>query len=214
MRQTYKIHMDGKVLILLDDELLSEWGSTPNQLALPYRGNKNSLFQFLDTLEKSNRFESIVLYSHDVKTLYSDLKSLLLWIPAAGGIIENDKKQILIIFRKGHWDLPKGKLDALETAKSAAIRECSEETGLTNLYLENKIDETWHLYRENDGQRALKKTKWFSMHYSGNEILQPQTEEGITELKWLTPAEALNLQPMYDNIRIVIQKYLQEFWEK
>ncbi len=193
----------------MNEDLVSESGPGSNQLALPYRGIKNTLFQYLDTLEKSSRFESIILYSNDVGTLFEDLKSLVMWIPAAGGVIENKDGQILLIFRKGYWDLPKGKLDSQETSKGAAVRECEEETGLSNLLLGKKIYETWHLYREKNNQRALKKTKWFAIQYNGDQLPIPQHEEGITEILWTTPENALSKNPMYENIKSVIQSFIK-----
>ncbi len=192
----------------MNEELLSESGPGNNQLALPYRGIKNSLFQYLDTLEKSSRFESIKIYSDDVKTLYTDLKSLMLWVPAAGGVIENSKGEILLIFRKGFWDLPKGKLDGMETSKSAAIRECIEETGLKNILLGKKIHETFHIYREKKDQRALKKTKWFAMSYNGDKPPRPQKDEGITETIWIAPDKAMLKVPIYENIKNVLQSFI------
>ncbi len=193
----------------MNEDLLAESGPGSNQLALPYRGIKNALFQYLDTLEKSNRFESIMLYSNDVATLFDDLKSLLNWVPAAGGVIENNNGQILLIHRRGFWDLPKGKLDAQETSKGAALRECSEETGLNNLLLGKKIYESYHLYRENNGQRALKKTKWFSMQYTGDKIPEPQLEEDITDVMWMAPEQALLKEPMFQNVRSVIESFMR-----
>lgn len=193
----------------MNEDLLAESGPSSNQLALPYRGIKNVLFQYLDTLEKSNRFDSIILYSNDVNTLFEDLKSLVMWVPAAGGVIENKEGQILLIFRKGYWDLPKGKLDTQETSKGAAIRECEEETGLSNLFLGKKIYESWHLYREKNEQRALKKTKWFAMNYKGDQLPKPQLEEGITEIAWVLPEQALLKEPMYVNIKAVIESFMK-----
>jgi 8-oxo-dGTP pyrophosphatase MutT (NUDIX family) len=193
----------------MNEDLVSESGPGSNQLALPYRGIKNTLFQYLDTLEKSSRFESIILYSNDVSTLFEDLKSLVMWIPAAGGVIENKQGQILLIFRRGYWDLPKGKLDSQETSKGAAVRECEEETGLSNLYLGKKIYETWHIYREKNNQRALKKTKWFAIKYHGEKMPIPQQEEGITEIIWTTPEQALLKEPMYENIKSVIKAFVE-----
>jgi 8-oxo-dGTP pyrophosphatase MutT (NUDIX family) len=192
----------------MHEDLLAEFSQDANQLTLPYRGTKNTLFQYLDTLEKSSRFQSIILYTNDVKALFEDLKSLLILIRAAGGVIENKDADILLIFRKGVWDLPKGKLDTQETSKIAALRECEEETGLSNLILGDKIYETYHLFRDN-GQRALKKTKWFAMNYYGDKLPQPQTEEGITEIIWISPKGALLKEPMYENIKVVIRSFME-----
>jgi 8-oxo-dGTP pyrophosphatase MutT (NUDIX family) len=193
----------------MNELLLSESGSESNQLALPYRGLKNSLFQYLDTLEKSKRFQSILIYSDDVKTLFEDLKSITTWIPAAGGVIENAEGKILLIKRRGYWDLPKGKLDRGETSKSAAIRECIEETGLGEILLGPKLHETYHIYRENNNQRVLKRTKWFAMNYNGSKQAIPQSEEGITQIVWEQPDQALNYTPMFENIKNVLRTFIQ-----
>ena len=56
-------------------------------------------------------------------------------IEAAGGIIISEKGELLMIFRRGKWDLPKGKIDQGETPPQAAIREVKEETGLSMVEL-------------------------------------------------------------------------------
>ncbi|MFM8758223.1 MAG: NUDIX domain-containing protein, partial [Methylophilaceae bacterium] len=42
---------------------------------------------------------------------------------AAGGLVENELGQVLMIFRRGKWDLPKGKLDPNESIDECALRE-------------------------------------------------------------------------------------------
>ena len=54
---------------------------------------------------------------------------------AAGGLVTNDKNELLIMFRRGKWDLPKGKLDEGETIEACALREVREETGIEHLEL-------------------------------------------------------------------------------
>jgi 8-oxo-dGTP pyrophosphatase MutT (NUDIX family) len=51
-------------------------------------------------------------------------------IKAGGGIVVNEQNEVLLIYRRGKWDLPKGKLDDGETIEECALREVKEETGL------------------------------------------------------------------------------------
>ena len=51
-------------------------------------------------------------------------------VVAAGGLVTNDKNELLTMFRRGKWDLPKGKLDEEETIEACALREVREETGI------------------------------------------------------------------------------------
>jgi 8-oxo-dGTP pyrophosphatase MutT (NUDIX family) len=105
-------------------------------------------------------------------------------IQAAGGLVNNQKNEILLIFRRGKWDLPKGKLDKGEKLEDCAIREVEEETGLKNIDLAGPLMITYHTYHE--GSRfILKESHWYKMKVSGDQQLVPQTEEDIHEIKWV-----------------------------
>ena len=54
-------------------------------------------------------------------------------IKAAGGFVVNDEDQLLMIHRRGAWDLPKGKIEPGETPEKAAIREVGEECGIDQM---------------------------------------------------------------------------------
>jgi 8-oxo-dGTP pyrophosphatase MutT (NUDIX family) len=105
-------------------------------------------------------------------------------VQAAGGLVKNKDREILLIFRRGKWDLPKGKLDKNETILDCAIREVKEETGLTKIKAGKAIDITYHTYTE-FGKHILKESHWYMMYVKGEEILTPQVEEGITEIRWV-----------------------------
>jgi 8-oxo-dGTP pyrophosphatase MutT (NUDIX family) len=108
-------------------------------------------------------------------------------IKAGGGLVENEKGEILFMFRKGKWDLPKGKLDPDESLAECALREVAEETGVSQLEIKKFLVVTEHEYEEM-GKPILKETHWYLMKANGNQPLIPQTEEEITELKWLGPS--------------------------
>ena len=67
-------------------------------------------------------------------------------VEAAGGLVFNKDGGILMIFRNGKWDLPKGKLEIGESVEECAIREVQEECGVSGLIIENKIKDTYHTY--------------------------------------------------------------------
>lgn len=105
-------------------------------------------------------------------------------ISAGGGVVINDENKILMIFRRGKWDLPKGKHDGDETIEECAEREVKEETGLTGLVLEKFLTTTYHTYQEK-GRDILKDTHWYLFRAHGQQDLTPQTEEDIMEIEWI-----------------------------
>lgn len=132
-------------------------------------------------------------------------------ITAAGGVVIRNN-EILFILRHNIWDLPKGKIDRNETAESAAIREVREECGITGHQIVRKLPSTFHLYqspyKDSLNKWILKETHWFEMKYSGDEKGVPQTEENITEIRWIK-RNKLNevLTRTYENLKSVILLY-------
>jgi len=113
-------------------------------------------------------------------------------IKAAGGIVWNEKNEILLIKRFGKWEFPKGKVEEVESIKTAAIREVKEETGLQQLSFVQRITSTYHTYIC-DNQNMLKKTYWFVMRAESCQMLKAQKEEGITAVLWI-PYERVSAQ--------------------
>ncbi|MEY2900998.1 MAG: hypothetical protein RLY89_104 [Bacteroidota bacterium] len=106
-------------------------------------------------------------------------------IKAGGGLVRNGEGELLLIFRRGKWDLPKGKLDEGETIEACAMREVEEETGVKHLALGELISVTWHEYFDKwVGEDVIKETHWFKMDVAGVPALVPQTEEDITAIEW------------------------------
>jgi 8-oxo-dGTP pyrophosphatase MutT (NUDIX family) len=105
-------------------------------------------------------------------------------VKAAGGLVKNHHDQILMIFRRNRWDLPKGKLDKGETLEHCAVREVEEETGLRNVNLTTSLHVTYHTYHEGT-KHVLKESSWFSMTVDGEQTLTPQTAEDISDIQWI-----------------------------
>ena len=129
-------------------------------------------------------------------------------VKAAGGLVQNEKKELLMIFRRGKWDLPKGKLDNGETLEQCAVREVEEETGLKEVQLLNPLLTTFHTYLEGS-KFILKESYWYTMKVEGKQNLQPQTEEDILEIKWVTAKEAEKLfLQTFPSVIDVIKKWM------
>jgi 8-oxo-dGTP pyrophosphatase MutT (NUDIX family) len=159
----------------------------------PYVHNDDAIF--IDELDphtvKTMIHEMELQQIHAGVFLHSNLKELttaffkkFTLIRAAGGLVVNEKSELLFIFRKGKWDLPKGKLDKGEKMEDCAVREIKEETGLKKAEIVKPLVVTYHTYHEGS-KHILKESNWFLMHSTSNEILKPQTEEDITQIKWV-----------------------------
>ena len=128
-------------------------------------------------------------------------------IIAAGGIVENEEGKILFQYRRGKWDLPKGKLDEGETIEECAVREVEEETGLKNIQLGELVDITHHSYVERQ-KEIDKETHWYAMKVQGEQQLVPQLDEDILELRWVSENELSEyLSNTYPNIIKIVEKY-------
>ena len=133
-------------------------------------------------------------------------------ITAAGGLVQNNEGAFLLIYRRGFWDLPKGKLDPGESIPTCALREVQEETGLQTLNVGPFICMTTHAYFDTWLQKdVVKETHWYSMNASAlvPEKLIPQTEEDIEKIEWV-PLDRLPqyLLQTYPNIRSVFDAFI------
>ncbi|MDB5240335.1 MAG: hydrolase [Spirosoma sp.] len=123
-------------------------------------------------------------------------------IKAAGGVVTRGDRQLLM-FRRGVWDLPKGKLDDGESSRKAAAREVAEETGV-RVSVGERICTTWHTYSLN-GSPILKRTKWYRMDVLDDSRMAPQEDEDIEKLAWLDRRETqLALTNSFSSVRYVI----------
>ena len=164
-----------------------------------------------EILKKTRKYKKIYLFYPKKKELLSQFKKKIKTINAAGGIVTNKKNEMLFIFRRGKWDLPKGKSDVGETNKQTALREVIEETGIKELVIKNFFKTTFHLVR-NNGKYFLKETRWFLMcsNYQGK--LHPQVEEGIKSVKWKNIKQINKIkEKTFKNISIILNDFLKEF---
>lgn len=194
----YRIYINEAVLIIAE--------SIPN----PAKEYQQIEFEHFDFLHFYRRVVSENCVSHyfilakDVNQVFKRIKISLKVIKAAGGLVKNKEGDYLFIFRRGKWDLPKGKIEIGENVKDTAIREVEEECGVKVRQIGRIICKTYHVY-ELFGELIFKQTTWYHMDAENQFNLIPQTEEGITDVCWL-PVKDLNLvkQNTYSSIQEVI----------
>lgn len=183
-----KIYFGEKPLFLCD---------TIDETIEPYMHHDDAVF--IDELDthtvKTMIHEMLQPAVHAGIFLHPDLEALktaffkkFIIIQAGGGLVRNEKEEVLLIFRRGSWDLPKGKLDEGETLAECAVREVQEETGLQKIKLVAPLTVTWHTYHEGT-KFILKESHWYTMETRGDQPLVPQTEEDIQEIKWVAMAD-------------------------
>ena len=129
----------------------------------------------------------------------------------AGGLVFNKHNEILLIYRKNLWDLPKGKLDPNETIESAAFREVVEETGVneSSLNIIKPLISTKYTTKKS-GKTIKKKVKWFLMRYDNDDLsLYPAADESIEDAQWISISN-FKLYAKYSRhyVKPVIKAYL------
>lgn len=150
-------------------------------------------------------YQSVTLVVENKPAIETQIKNLYKVVKAAGGVVFNEEQKILMMYRLGKWDLPKGKRDDNEKAKQTAVREVEEECGI-KVKLTEKLCTTWHTYTMGT-RKILKRTKWYRMNCTDETKMQPQTEEGIEKLEWMTEKEVQTaLLNSYSSIRYVIDQ--------
>ncbi|MEJ6775748.1 MAG: NUDIX domain-containing protein [Crocinitomicaceae bacterium] len=197
----YKVFIDNKPLVIGNNSMFS----TKSQ-----RIYAHELIDFPNDIEAELNNITIdnplLICSQDLDRDFKRLFEGYDLIEAAGGIVES-KEGFLIIERNGFWDIPKGKMEKEETPEESALREIEEECGIYGHVIDQLLTITYHTYLFK-GRLVLKKTYWYKLNYSGNDILTPQLDEGITKAQWFTknriPEIRLNT---YGSIHEVLDAY-------
>jgi 8-oxo-dGTP pyrophosphatase MutT (NUDIX family) len=183
-----KIYFNNKPLILADfiRPEIKNYLYLPDTVFMDEL-NDQAVETVIDAMQKPEINVGVFLYK-DVEQVLAFIKEKFTVIQASGGLVHTSKKTILLIFRRGKWDLPKGKLDVGEELEVCAIREVEEETGAKNVQSQKLITITYHTYYEKE-KHILKETHWYLMHSSEEQILIPQVDEGIAKCVWVQVTE-------------------------
>ena len=163
---------------------------------------RNQLESIVIDLE-NEKFDSVLIIANNPESVLNDFSTIGEIRVASGGKVKNSKGDILFIYRNNVWDLPKGFVEIHESIEEGAIREIEEETNVSKLEIIDKLITTYHTYRYN-GVLVLKISHWFNIKSDFEGKLVPQTEEGITAVKWLDQKEVEQaLENTWVNIKLL-----------
>ncbi len=202
-----KIYFDNKPLFLcnaIDPEIV-RWREDSHTLFLEELSTE-TIRQMITAMQDPAIHAGIILHS-SLDELKETVWKQFTIMQAGGGLVENLQGEVLMIFRRGKWDLPKGKLDEGETIEQCALREVAEETGLHRISLEQHLLTTYHTYHQ-QGEFILKESHWYKMRLQAEQTLVPQTEEDIAEARWVSrDALPALMDNSFPSVRDVLEQW-------
>ncbi len=179
----YKVHFENRfIMISPEPDRLQKYG-----LFHKFYDTKE-FYKIISDFQSDSSMSAINIYGTDIKHLWKIFRIYFTEVGAAGGLVKHKSGKYLFIEKKGKLDLPKGHIESGEEPEACALREVSEECGISGHTIVRAIPPTYHTYSWK-GISYLKKTNWYLMEYDGEMITEPQVEEGITKVEWLFPDE-------------------------
>lgn len=126
---------------------------------------------------------------------------------SAGGVVYHERDGgvdvVLIRTHEGRWQLPKGWIEAGETAEAAALREAREEGGV-DAQLIGPLDEIRYRFvstYDPEPARINKTVHFFLLRYLAG---SPEDHDGeVADARWVEISEALRLLTFKEERRIM-----------
>lgn len=147
------------------------------RIASPQDISRAKIITFLENYNK------VVVLSEEPIRAFECFARQMKCVEAAGGVVQSEQGEVVMIRRNERWDLPKGHREKGETMEQCAAREAEEETGVKVERVERLLTTTLHAYNIYGGWE-LKLTAWYAMEACRVE-LKPQGEEGIVAAEWV-----------------------------
>lgn len=155
------------------------------------------------------KYNKVALLSSSPRDLFESIAEQFVWIEAAGGVVECDEGDVVMIRRNERWDLPKGHREEGEDYATCAAREAEEETGVKVESVGRLLARTIHCYQL-FGRWEMKFTAWYAMRAKCRSELSPQQSEGIICAEWV-PRNKIeeNISTSFPTIKSVFAAFLE-----
>ncbi len=179
----YKVHFENRfIMISAEPDRLQKYSLFHKFYAT------SELYKLISEFQTDSSIHSINVYGPNIKHIWKIFRIYFTEVGAAGGLVRHISGKYLFIEKKGKLDLPKGHIEPGEEPEACALREVNEECGISGHSIVKSLPPSYHTYSW-EGISYLKKTSWFLMEYEGPMITEPQIDEGITKVEWLSPDE-------------------------
>jgi 8-oxo-dGTP pyrophosphatase MutT (NUDIX family) len=179
----YKVHFENRfIMISAEPDRLQKYGIFHKFYAT------GELYKLISEFQADSSIQSINVYGTNIRHIWKIFRIYFTEVGAAGGLVRHTSGKYLFIEKKGKLDLPKGHIEPGEEPDACALREVSEECGISGHSIVKQLEPSYHTYSW-EGISYLKKTSWFLMEYNGIMVTKPQSSEGITKVEWLSADE-------------------------
>jgi len=200
----YTVFVNDKPFRIVDANEVEEWKGNSETIFIAEK--EMSLEEAIHEMEEDESHPGFTFLTANPGVTWQLFISYCTLIEASGGLVMNEKKEYLIIFRKGKYDLPKGKMDYDETPEECGIREVKEECGIDNVVIIRPLEKSFHTYLQKS-KRMLKKTNWYLMQAPDQKLI-PQAEEDIHKAEWMTKLQIQSV--VFENTYASIENLLRE----
>ena len=179
----YKVHFENRFIMISEEpDRVQKYGIFHKFYAT------SELYKLISEFQADSSIQSANIYGTNIRHIWKIFRIYFTEVGAAGGLVRHASGKYLFIEKKGKLDLPKGHIEPGEEPDSCALREVSEECGISGHSIVKSLPPSYHTYSW-EGISYLKKTSWFLMSYNGIMVTEPQVSEGITKVEWLSPDE-------------------------
>lgn len=124
---------------------------------------------------------------------------------SAGAVVfkRNDEiKYLLLRYESGHWDFPRGAIEAGESEQETAVRETKEETGISDLIFLPDFREKIFWFYKKEGKTIYKEAIFY---LAETKIEEVKLSSEHIDFKWLSYGEAME-QITFKNGKEILRK--------
>jgi 8-oxo-dGTP pyrophosphatase MutT (NUDIX family) len=201
--QKYKIWVNTAWVVFIQQAPDPEIYTKENSFILAKTTDPLEIMTLINQIQSKGIKGPLFVLVQNVRNTWEKVLRLFKLVQAAGGCILNPQGDLLFFYRRGYWDLPKGKIEKNESPRQAALREVFEEVGL-NCTIKSSLPLTFHTYIEKE-RLILKKTHWFLMSTNDQKVAL-QTDEDIERHRWLKPRQIAQIRKkLYPNLVALLE---------